>query len=81
MPDREEVISELEKWINYMDEDVPVVVLNAYELLKAKEPVFEGHNCKCPRCGSLIDLSVGTLVDKACRKCGQVFDWKGGEGK
>ena len=50
MRKREKVICDLERWIDQMDEDAPIVVCEALALLKESVPK-EGKPLRCKTCG------------------------------
>ena len=45
MQNREKVISEFERWIDWMDEDCPQIAIDAISLLKEPEAVVRCKDC------------------------------------
>jgi len=73
MPDREKVISEFEKWCDAMEDECPVICLDALALLKEQKPVeaeIEGGGSSwwyvCGECHGAIDK-----WDSFCKHCGR----------
>ena len=82
MPDREKVISEFEKWCDAMEDECPVICLDAIALLKEQEAV-KAIKCSddrrdelatwwyaCSSCRNPIDYKC-----KFCSECGRAVKW------
>jgi len=75
MADRGKVISDLERWIDWMGEDAPVVACDALELLKEQPEREKGHWIDngdpqvlvCDKCGYRVNRWNNT---EYCPKCG-----------
>ena len=78
--DIEKVISELERWIDWMDEDAPVIALEALETLKERcrtghwrERDRKNNLWACSECGEIIyseSEKDREMKHRYCEKCG-----------